>query len=102
MHPLLSKIFFSLGFIMEFTAFLLILNRGLAALFGVLIIAFHFLVLWLMQLTFHLNVEVVFSICVNLTGWIIWWRFRKEPAGESIPSSPDPALPNTLPAAPAA
>ena len=102
MHPLLSKIFFSLGFIMEFTAFLLILNRGLAALFGVLIIAFHFLVLWLMQLTFPLNVEVVFSICVNLTGWIIWWRFRKEPAGESIPSSPDPALPNTVPAAPAA
>jgi hypothetical protein len=87
---------------MEFTAFLMIFNRALAALYGLGFIAFHFMVLWLMQLTFPLNVEVVATVCLNLTGWIIWWRFRKEPLplGEPVPADRDPALLNTSPALP--
>lgn len=70
-HPFLAKIFFSLGFLMEATALFLIFSRSLAAIYGILIIAFHLLVLWLMQLTFPLNVEAVLVALVNLPGWII-------------------------------
>lgn len=97
-NPTLSKIFFGMGFLLEFTAFLVFFNRGLAALYGLGFMAFHLMVLWLMQLTFTQNTEILAVVCVNLTGWLIWWRFRKEPAPVTVPSDLDPGLLNTSPA----
>jgi hypothetical protein len=73
----LSKTFFSLGLILEATAFLLILRRGWAALFGLGIISFHLLVLHLMELTFLENIFVVGIALLNLPGWLIWWSNRR-------------------------
>jgi hypothetical protein len=84
MHPLLSRAFFSLGFLMEITAFLMIFNRGWAALFGVAILAFHLLVLWLMKLAFPQNIEIIFVLLLNIPGWVIWWRLRKERPTQEI------------------
>lgn len=89
-HPLQAKVFFTLGFIMEATSLFLILSRSLALLYGVLIIAFHLLVLWLMQLTFPLNVETVLVVCVNLPGWLIFLARRRllpEPSGAQSTSA---------------
>ncbi len=84
MHPLLSRAFFSLGFLMEITAFLMIFNRGWAALFGVAILAFHLLVLWLMKLAFPQNIEIIFVLLLNIPGWVIWWRLRKDRPTQEI------------------
>ncbi len=90
-HPILSRIFFSLGFLMEATAFLLIFNRGWAALYGVAILAFHLMVLWLMKLAFPQNIEIIFVLLLNLPGWVIWWRLRKESG--ALPAAESGALP---------
>ena len=95
MHPTLSRIFFGMGFVLEFSAFLLIFHRGLAALYGVAIVAFHLLVLWLMELTFLQNIEVVVVLCLNVPGWLIWWKFRQRSPGVPSPSLPDPGGPSS-------
>ena len=100
-HSMLSRIFFGMGFLMEFSAFLLVFHRGIAALYGVAIIAFHLLVLWLMELTFPQNIEVVLVLCLNVPGWLIWWKFRRSQAA-SIPSPRDPVGNDTPPGLPAA
>ena len=89
-HSALSRVFFGMGFLMEFSAFLLIFHRGLAALYGIAIIAFHLMVLWLMELTFPQNIEVVLVLCLNVPGWLVWWKFRRSrPVVDPSPRDPD-------------
>jgi hypothetical protein len=93
MHPVISRIFFTLGFAMEALAFLLLLNRGLSALFGVAIIGFHMLVMWLMHLTFPMNIETVLVASINLPGWLILltrrhWNRQREDDGAAPGMTP--------------
>ena len=78
-HPRFAKTFFSLGLLLEATAFLLIFRRSWAALYGFGIISFHLLVLHLMELAFVENLLVVGIALLNLPGWLIWWSNRRNP-----------------------
>lgn len=76
-HPDLTKAFFALGLLLEGTAFLLIFRRSWAAMYGAGIIAFHVMVLHLMELVFVENLLVVGIALLNIPGWIIWWSNRR-------------------------
>lgn len=78
-HPHWTKTFFSMGLLLEATAFLLIFRRSWAAFYGLGIISFHILVLHLMELVFVENLLVVGVVLLNLPGWLIWWSNRRNP-----------------------
>ncbi|MGH7788284.1 MAG: hypothetical protein ACRERC_15545 [Candidatus Binatia bacterium] len=73
-HPHLARVLFAFGFCVEVLALLAVRSRQLATLCGLALISFHGLVLWLMRLSFPLNVETVWVVLVNVPGWLIWWH----------------------------
>jgi len=75
-HPHLARVFFAAGFFVELSAFFIVLHRGFATMLGLALISFHFLVLWLMGLTFPLNVGTLWVVAVNLPAWLIWCSYR--------------------------
>ena len=71
-HPILSILFIGPGLFAELFAFLAPLNRRMAFLFGVGLIAFHKIVGYVMQLTFPLNEAVLLIFYINVPFLIVW------------------------------
>ncbi|MGF1656627.1 MAG: hypothetical protein ACFCU3_06570 [Verrucomicrobiales bacterium] len=82
---------FGMGFLLELTALLLLLNRGTAFFYGVAIIAFHRSVEVIMGLTFPLNEQVCLIFLVNPIFWLVtgalWLKNRNKTATPRLPRS---------------
>ena len=89
-YPTPARVFFGFGLFLEAFAFLAAFNRGFATLFGIALVMFHLLVLWLMKLDFPLNVATVWVVLVNLPGWIVVWWVRLVRREDFVPG-PAPA-----------
>jgi hypothetical protein len=71
-HPVLCQFLFGIGLPLELFAFLGLRNRYLAAIVGVLLIAFHWSVMHLMSLFFFFNITLLITFMVS--PW--WWASR--------------------------
>lgn len=77
-HPDIARILFGAGFFLELLAFLAVLDRRAALLFGLGLISLHGSIAWLMELSFPFNERTVGVFFVNGAGWLV--LMLKDPA----------------------
>jgi hypothetical protein len=71
-HPLLVGVVLSLGLLLELTAPLALLGRGMALVYGLGLIAFHESVQRAMKLNFLYNEYLIWIYLVNVPFWIMF------------------------------
>ena len=69
-RPMESRLKMGVGLVLEIFAFVALLHRGAALVVGLMIIAFHMQVESLMKLSFPLNEQIVWIYLVNPVFWI--------------------------------
>jgi hypothetical protein len=85
-RPLVSQIMFGLALPLELFAFLALLNRRIAAVFGIGLIAFHESVTQLTHLSFIFNKLLLLFLFVSPLWWL--WRIAfKAVNGPGLPAS---------------
>jgi len=111
-YPQLAQTFFSIGLILELTAFLILWRRSLALLWGLGLFMLHTFVTQLMNLQFFFNKTALILLTVNIPFWLVFiaLRFRRhqpDPDTATLNSDPDtpaatgPHPPDHTPATPA-
>lgn len=70
-HPLLTTLLFAPGLLVELAAPAALLNRRLAFMFGILLLGFHILVGYVMQLSFPMNELLILIFLVNVPFLIV-------------------------------
>jgi hypothetical protein len=75
-HPVLARLMFAPGFILEIAAFLMLWNRRWAAMFGVALVVMHFFIGIIMLLHFPEYQVMVLIFCVNVP-FVIAWALRR-------------------------
>ncbi len=80
-HPNLTRAFMSMGLMLELFAFLALLGRGWASIFGLLVVCFHWFNDVIMKLYFYNNEKVVWIFLINVPFWIYFFtrNMRKQP-----------------------
>ncbi len=87
-HPAVAVLMLFSGWLLEICAPLLLLNRRMALLIGVLYVIFHELNGWFMGLGFPLNQYIMVVLFINLPWWIyrLGQRFTGKTPGELQPT----------------
>jgi hypothetical protein len=80
--PGFCRAFLAAGLFLEFGAVLALLGRRWALAIGVCLIAFHLVIMWLMQITFRTNIAAVAIFLVNAPFWAWWVTRRRAGAGQ--------------------
>ncbi|MCF6312854.1 MAG: hypothetical protein L3J39_10430 [Verrucomicrobiales bacterium] len=77
-HPNVAMAIFGMGFYLELLAFLSLLNRRLALLFGVSLFAMHSMISVIMRLNFVYFKMILLLFFINLPFWIYYLYQRKQ------------------------
>lgn len=115
-YPQLAQTFFTIGLLLELTAFLILWRRSLALLWGLGLFMLHTFVTELMNLQFFFNKTALILLAINIPFWLVATALlsrRQQPdpgaadpdPGPEPPPDPDPANTTTsgppVPATPA-
>ena len=84
-HPFLSQVIFGSGFFLEIFAFVAMLGRKWALVFGLSLIGMHRGIYHLMRLEFPFNELLIVIFLVNIPYWI-WWRWKEKAAPTTLPA----------------
>jgi hypothetical protein len=82
-HAAMAMLF--CGWLLEASVFLILLNRRISLVFGLILVVFHLMNGWFMGLPFPTNRKVVWLVFVNVPFWL-WFLYRtlrQQPASTS-------------------
>jgi len=75
-HPALARIIIGSALPLELFAFLMCFNRGVGAIYALLLVIFHSTVSEVMSLGFVFNKFLLLILCVNVPYWLWRWSQR--------------------------
>ncbi len=101
-YPQLAQTFFSIGLILELTAFLILWRRSLALLWGLGLFMLHTFVTELMNLQFFFNKTALILLAVNLPFWLVAIALHCRRQSPPAPHANDPTTSAITPAPSAA
>jgi hypothetical protein len=84
LHPLLSTLMLLSAWLLEISAPLMLLNRRMALVLGLLFWVFHYVNGWFMGLGFPLNRWIITVMFINLPFWV-YASYRKLQRGAMLP-----------------